>query len=75
MQKADSKHAASSPSEDKIDGFLLEALRSIKDRTFVLKIEHTILLFMADVEYLLIIVTRLLPASLSVGPWSSNFRR
>ena len=36
---------------DKIDGFLLEALRTAKDRTFVLKIEHTVLLFMADSEY------------------------
>lgn len=36
---------------DKIDGFLLEALRTAKDRTFVLKIEHTVLLFMADTEY------------------------
>lgn len=38
-------------SVDKIDGFLLEALRTAKDRTFVLKIEHTVLLFMADTEY------------------------
>lgn len=38
---------------DKIDGFLLEALKNLKDRTFILKIEHTVTLFMADPEYTL----------------------
>lgn len=77
MQRADSKCAASNSSEDKIDGFLLEALRSIKDRTFVLKIEHTVLLFMADVEYLLIIVTIFLacrPVELEFPPMNSFYR-
>lgn len=40
-----------SAAQDELDGFLLEALRSLKDRLFVLKIEHTILLFIADPEY------------------------
>lgn len=37
--------------DDQLDGFLVEALRSQKDRNFVLKIEHTVLLFLADPEY------------------------
>lgn len=42
---------STNPSDpDRIDGFLLEALKNIKDRTFILKIEHTVTLFMADPE-------------------------